>query len=200
MFAGFAEKMWTLCCNAGHAVMESIVYQLVLVLCRPNEQNVTQLIVVTFATVRTAASISHQGAKYHKEAHIFNITLNVCSNLHEKNRLRHVNFFRFTSTQKVIQIWTPNRPRTVICSFATWARKETRNSIFCKSLKLPSPCRLFSRFTLSPPALSCCTSYSRGSQPFSDHLPLRHFARWACTPKISYDKKNEQNNINPLNF
>jgi len=38
------------------------------------------------------------------------------------------------STQKVIQIWTPNRPSTVICYFATWAKEETRNSISCKSL------------------------------------------------------------------
>jgi len=28
MYAGFAEKMWALYCNAGHPVMENIVYQL----------------------------------------------------------------------------------------------------------------------------------------------------------------------------
>ena len=32
---------------------------------------------------------------------------------------------------------------------------------------------------------------SRGSQAFSDHVPPQHFDRWACTPKISYDKKAE---------
>ena len=26
MYVGFAEKMWTLFCNAGHPVMENIVY------------------------------------------------------------------------------------------------------------------------------------------------------------------------------
>jgi len=35
------------------------------------------------------------------------------------------------STQKVIQIRTPKRPSTVICSFATLAWEETRNSLFC---------------------------------------------------------------------
>jgi len=30
--------------------------------------------------------------------------------------------------------------------------------------------------------------YSRGLQPFSDHVPLQHFDRWTCTPTISYDK------------
>jgi len=68
--------------------------------------------------------------------------------------------FTFNSTQKVIQIWTPNRSSTAICSFATWAREETRNSLFFKSLKLLSPSRLSSRFTFSPRFLSCRTSYS----------------------------------------
>jgi len=42
--------------------------------------------------------------------------------------------------------------------------------------------------------------WTTGSQLFSDHVPLQHFDRLACTPKISYDKKAEQNNKNPLNF
>jgi len=31
--------MWALCCNAGHPVMENIVYQLFLVLCRPTNRS-----------------------------------------------------------------------------------------------------------------------------------------------------------------
>jgi len=71
MYAGFAEKMWALnACNAGHPVIENIVYQLLFVLCRPNEINFTQLIAVTFATVRPVARISQRGAKnYKREAH-----------------------------------------------------------------------------------------------------------------------------------
>jgi len=41
---------------------------------------------------------------------------------------------------------------------------------------------------------------SQGSQPLDEHAPLEHFDRWACTPKISYDKKAEQNNKTPLKF
>ena len=37
---------------------------------------------------------------------------------------------------------------------------------------------------------------SRGSQTFSCHVPLPHFDRWACTLKISYNKKAEENNEN----
>jgi len=58
--------------------------------------------------------------------------------------------FTSNSTQKGIQIRTPNRSSTVNCSFATWAREETRNSLLCKSLKLLSSCRLSWRFTFAP--------------------------------------------------
>jgi len=30
--------------------------------------------------------------------------------------------------------------------------------------------------------------YNRGSQRFADHVPLQHFDKWTCTPKIYYDK------------
>jgi len=93
IYAGFAEKMWTLCCNAGHPVMENIVYQLFLVLCRHNEPNFTQLIAVTFTTVRPVARISQQGdQKSQGGACFLNTMLHACSNRHEKSRLRHVNF------------------------------------------------------------------------------------------------------------
>jgi len=36
----------------------------------------------------------------------------------------------------------------------------------------------------------------RGSQTFSGHVPLQHFDRWACTLKIYYDKKAEENKKN----
>ena len=56
----------------------------------------------------------------------------------------------WTRPQEVIQKWTPNLLSTVNWCFATWAREETRNSIFCKPLKQLSPCRLFSLFTFAP--------------------------------------------------
>jgi len=37
-------------------------------------------------------------------------------------------------------------------------------------------------------------------QQVSDQVPLQHFERLACIPKISYDKKAEENNKNPLKF
>jgi len=53
-------------------VMENIVFQLFLFLCRPNELNFTQLIAAPFATVRPVGRISQQGGgKYHKGGHIF---------------------------------------------------------------------------------------------------------------------------------
>ena len=58
--------------------------------------------------------------------------------------------FTFNSTQKVIQIWMLKLLSTVVWCFATWARKQTRNSIFCKPLKLLSPCGLSSLFTFAP--------------------------------------------------
>ena len=35
--------------------------------------------------------------------------------------------------------------------------------------------------------------YHRGSQTFFDYVPLQHFDRWACTLKISFVKKSEEN-------
>ena len=58
-------------CNAGHPVMENIVYQLFLVLRHPNELNFTELMAVTFNTVRPVARISQQGTKNHNGEHIF---------------------------------------------------------------------------------------------------------------------------------
>ena len=46
--------------------MENTVHQLFLVLCRPNKLNFTEMIAVTFTTVRPVARISQQGAKNHK--------------------------------------------------------------------------------------------------------------------------------------
>jgi len=69
-----------------------------------------------------------------------------------KSRLWHVKFihiYLFISTQNVIQIWTPHLLNTVIWCFATWTRAETRNSTFCKQLKLLSACRLSSLFTFA---------------------------------------------------
>jgi len=70
-----------------------------------------------------------------------------------KSRLWHVkliHIYLFISTQNVIQIWTPKLLSTVIYCFATWTRAETRNSIFCKQLKLLSACRSSSLFTFAP--------------------------------------------------
>jgi len=92
MYAGFSEKMWALYCNAGHPVMENIVYQLFLVVCRPNQLNFTQLIAVTFATVSPVARISQQGAKNHKWRHILKIQYWWMQEPPRKSRSRHVNF------------------------------------------------------------------------------------------------------------
>jgi len=47
--------------------MENIVYQLLFILCLPDELNFTQLIVVTFTTVWPVARSSQQGGcKNHK--------------------------------------------------------------------------------------------------------------------------------------
>jgi len=80
----------------------------------------------------------------------------------------------FNSPQKVMQIWTPNRPSTVICSFATWAREDTRNCLFCKSLKLLPPYRLSSRFTFAPRLLFLVT---RATAMF--------FSRDSAEPQVS---------------
>jgi len=37
----------------------------------------------------------------------------------------------------------------------------------------------------------CVRSERKVSQSFTDHVPLQQFDRWACTTKISYDKKAE---------
>ena len=50
--------------------MENIAYQLFLVLCRPNELKFTQLIAVTFTTVRPVARISQQGGQKSQGGHI----------------------------------------------------------------------------------------------------------------------------------
>jgi len=51
--------------------MENIVHQLFSVLCCPNELNFTQLIVVTFTTVRPVARISQQRRPKITRGHIF---------------------------------------------------------------------------------------------------------------------------------
>ena len=58
--------------------MENTVYQLFLVLCRPNQLNFTQLIAVTFTTVRQVARISQQGENHKGEEH-FNYQLQLCT-------------------------------------------------------------------------------------------------------------------------
>ena len=55
-------------------------------------------------------------------------------------------------------------------ALATWTREETRNSIFCKSLKFLSACRLFSRFSFAP------------SSSFMPHK-LQHTRRFAIQQK-----------------
>ena len=146
--------------------MESIVYQLFLVLCRPNELNFTQLIAVTFTTVRPAARISQQGGQKSQGATFFKYNIECMQQPHEKSSLRHVNFIPIYLDPERYKIRAPNRPSTVICSFATWAREETRNNIFCKSLKLLSPSRLFSRFTFAP----ACSFISHKLQQFPTFL------------------------------
>ena len=88
-----------------------------------------------------------------------------------------VTLFTFTSTQKVVQIWMPKRPSNVICSIAIWAREETRNSIFCKSTKLLSSCKLFSHFTFAP-------AFS-----FMSHK-LQHISRFAIQQKWANRRYN----------
>ena len=53
--------------------MENMVCHLFLVLCRPSEQNFTQLIAVPFTTVRPVARISQQeeGVQKSQGGHIF---------------------------------------------------------------------------------------------------------------------------------
>jgi len=51
--------------------MENIVYQLFLVLCRPNELNFTQLIAVTFTTLSPVSRILQQGGQNHKGGKFF---------------------------------------------------------------------------------------------------------------------------------
>jgi len=58
--------------------MENVVYQLFLVLCRPKELNFTQLIAVTFTTVRPVTRILQQGGGNHKGGTFLNTTWNVC--------------------------------------------------------------------------------------------------------------------------
>jgi len=58
--------------------MENTVYQVFLVLCRPNQLNFTQLIAVTFTTVRQVARISQQGENHKGEEH-FNYQLQLCT-------------------------------------------------------------------------------------------------------------------------
>jgi len=103
-----------------------------------------------------------RGAKNHKEGHIFKYKIGCMQQPPQNKSLvtcKHQKYFTFNSTQKVIQVWTPKRPNTVICSFATWAREETTNSLSCKSLKPLSLCRLSSRFTFAPRS-SFHTSYT----------------------------------------
>ena len=48
-------------------------------------------------------------------------------------------------------------------------------------------------------ALRRCRSDFRSqqySQTFCSHVPLQHFVIWVCTPKISHNKKTEENNKN----
>jgi len=64
-----------------------------------------------------------------------------------------------------LQIWTPNVLSTVIWCCAILTREETKNSIFCKPLKLLSPCILFSLFTFAPRFLfyvARATAYQAG--------------------------------------
>jgi len=51
--------------------MESIVYHLFLVLCRPNELNFTQLIPVTFTTVRPSQGFRSRGGPKITRGNIF---------------------------------------------------------------------------------------------------------------------------------
>ena len=115
-----------------------------------------------------------------------NKVLNVCSNRHEECCLPHVNFIHIY-LDPVIHKWMPNRPSTVICFFETSTRQETRNGIFWKSLKLLSPCRLFSRFTFALPPRSCRTSYniSGGS------LYSRNKGNRRCIVAIKAQKQKE---------
>jgi len=104
-------------------------------------------------TPRAVAKMSQQGSKITRGGHIFKYNVGCMRQPPRKSRLWHVKFihiYLFISTQKVIQIWTPNLLSTVNWCFATWTRAETRNSTFCKHLKLLSACRLSSLFTYAP--------------------------------------------------
>jgi len=51
-----------------------------------------------------------------------------------KSRLRHVNVIQIYLDPQSYTDMNGEPPSAVICFFATWARENTRNSIFCKSL------------------------------------------------------------------
>ena len=129
--------------NGKHFVL--IVFSLI----RPKELNVTQLIAVTFATVTLSPGFRSRWPKITRGGTFFKYNID-CMQKRPRKKVACDMETSFTSTQKGIQIWTPNWPSTVISSFGTWAREETRKSIFCKSSKLLSPCRLLSRFTFAP--------------------------------------------------
>jgi len=99
---------------------------------------------------RTVARMSQQGDKNHKGWHILMQCCLYAATAMKKVVCDMLTLFILNTTQKVIQVWIPNVLSTVIWCFATWARKEIRNSIFWKLLKLLSPCRLFSLFTFAP--------------------------------------------------
>ena len=149
-----------------------------LVLCRTNELNFTQLIAVTFTTFRPVARISQQGSQKSQGGSMFKTQYWMyAATATKKVACGMVTLFTFTSTQKVVQIWMPKRPSNVICSIAIWAREETRNSIFCKSTKLLSSCKVFSHFTFAP-------AFS-----FMSHK-LQHISRFAIQQKWANRRYN----------
>ena len=140
--------------------MENIVYQFFIILCHPNEQNFTQLIAVTFTTLRPFARISQQGVKNHKGTHLLNAILNVCSNQHEKSRLRHVNFIRIQTRPRKLyryECQTSQAPPFVLLQLGQGKRQEIAYFANRWNFYLFVDCSRVS--PLSPRPLSYRTSY-----------------------------------------
>ena len=167
MYAGFAEKMWALCCNVGNPVLESVVYQLFLVLCRTNELNFTQLIAVTFTTVRPVARISQQGSQKWQGGTFCKYNIGCMQQPLRKKSLRHANFIHieFDAESYTDMNAEPAEHRHLL-----YCNLGKKNSIFRKSLKLLYPWRFSSRFTFAP------------ASSFMSHK-LQHIKRFAIQQK-----------------
>ena len=83
-------------------------------------------------------------------AQFLNTMLNVCSNRHEKSLATCKLYLHLPRPRNLYRYERRTGRAPSFAFFATWARDDTRNSIFCKSLKLVSPCRFVLAFHLCP--------------------------------------------------